>query len=243
MAHALKAIALSLSDEVANLSIDTTLALLDKNFPGVVTFSTSFSNEDQVITDLIDKSKTGVKIFTLDTGRLFEQTYATWASTNAHYGIHIKPYSPNTALLEEYLEQKGPNAFYQSVENRKECCNMRKVIPLKKALKGNSIWITGIRAAHSAGRQNNSLIEWDEGNQIIKYNPLLHWTDEQVTEYIYQRKIPYNAMHDKGFLSIGCAHGTRAVRPGEDFRAGRWWWEESNKECGLHTNNKVSEKL
>lgn len=243
MAHARKAIALSLSDEVANLTIDAALALLDKNFPGAVTFSTSFSNEDQVITDLIDKSKTGVKIFTLDTGRLFEQTYATWESTNAYYGIHIKSYSPNTALLEAYLEQKGPNAFYQSVENRKECCNIRKVIPLKKALKGNSIWITGIRAAHSAGRQSTSLIEWDEENQIIKYNPLLHWTDEEVAEYIHQHKIPYNTMHDKGYPSIGCAPCTRAIRPGEDFRAGRWWWEESNKECGLHTNHTISEKL
>ena len=234
MAHALKAIIPSLSDEVANLTIDAAFALLDKTFPNAVTFSTSFSNEDQVITDLIDKSKTGVKIFTLETGRLFEQTYATWESTNAYYSIHIKAYSPDAAVLQGYLEQKGPNAFYQSVENRKECCYIRKVEPLQKALSGNAIWITGIRAAHSAGRQNTSLIEWDEVNKLIKYNPLLHWTDDEVKEYINRHKIPYNTMHDKGYPSIGCAPCTRAIRPGEDFRAGRWWWEESNKECGVH---------
>src|SRR6185437_13327726 len=115
--------------------------------------------------------------------------------------------------------QKGPNAFYQSIENRKECCNIRKVIPLKKALKGNSVWITGIRAAHSTGRQSNSQIEWDEDNQIIKYNPLLLWTNEQVAEYIYQHKIPYNTMHDNGYPSIGCLPCTRAIKPGENIRA------------------------
>jgi len=235
MSHILKGAAVSLLEEIRSLDIKDVLHLVQEQFPNAITFSTSFSNEDQVITDLIDKSKVPVNIFTLDTGRLFESTYDTWESTNAHYGIHIKGYSPDTTLLQNFLDQHGPNSFYQSVERRKECCAIRKIAPLKKALQGYAVWVTGIRAEHSISRQGSAIIEWDEENKIIKYNPLLHWTTEEVSQYIRQNHLPYNILHDQGYVSIGCAPCTRAIREDEDFRAGRWWWEDdSKKECGLH---------
>ena len=178
-----------------------------------------------------------IKIFTLDTGRLFAETYSVWSSTLDRYKISIKAYYPNATILESFVEKKGPNAFYESVENRKGCCFIRKVEPLKRALSGNAIWITGLRAEHSADRGDLQSIEWDESNQIIKYHPLLHWTTNQVTDFITTNNIPYNPLHDKGFVSIGCAPCTRAIKEGEDFRAGRWWWEDTNKkECGLHVH-------
>ena len=224
-----------LSDTSIGISIDEFLTSLVENFPGRVTFSTSFSYEDQVISHKILSNHLPIKIFTLDTGRLFPETYSVWRATNEKYNTHIKAYYPDTSLLEEFIENKGPNSFYESVENRKECCHIRKVAPLKRALQNNSIWITGLRAAHSSERMNMSQVEWDESNHIIKYHPILHWTTEEVTQYINQHDIPYNILHDKGFVSIGCAPCTRSIKPGEDFRAGRWWWEDSTKkECGLH---------
>lgn len=224
-----------IEDQAAALSIDEFLSVLAKEFPGEVTFSTSFSYEDQVITHKILSNNLPIQIFTLDTGRLFPETYSVWTATNEKYNTHIKAYYPDHSLLEEFIAEKGPNSFYESVENRKQCCYIRKVDPLKKALRNNKIWITGLRAEHSPDRQNLAQVEWDEGNEIIKYHPLLHWTTEEVKESINQYKIPYNPLHDKGFVSIGCAPCTRAIKPGEDFRAGRWWWEDnSKKECGLH---------
>jgi phosphoadenosine phosphosulfate reductase len=228
----------SLSEIIArttNLSIPETIRLLTEIFPGRVTFSSSFSYEDQVITHEIGASNLPVTIFTLDTGRLFAETYSVWTSTNNRYDFNVKPYYPRHDLLETFVAQKGPNSFYESVDNRKECCFIRKVEPLKRALAGNAIWITGLRAEHSAARQDLTIFEWDEGNQIIKYNPILHWTTEQVKKYINDNDVPYNPLHDRGFVSIGCAPCTRAIAPGEDFRAGRWWWEDAGKkECGLH---------
>jgi phosphoadenosine phosphosulfate reductase len=172
----------------------------------------------------------------LDTGRLFAETYSVWSGTNDKYHARVKAYYPDRTLLEKFLDDKGPNAFYESVDLRKECCRIRKVEPLKRALNGQAVWVTGLRAEHSPERKDHASIEWDEGNRIIKYNPLLHWTTEQVKEYIDRNDVPYNILHDRGFVSIGCAPCTRAIRPGEDFRAGRWWWEDaSKKECGLHT--------
>ncbi len=225
----------SLTKEIGGLNIPDTLALLVEKFPGGVVFSSSFSNEDQVITHFIAAAKLDITVFTLDTGRLFQQTYTTWSSTVGSYGLKIRSYAPDRALLEPFLEEKGPDSFYASVENRKECCFIRKVEPLKRALAGNTVWITGLRAEHSPERQNLALLQWDPGNEIIKYNPLLHWTTEEVAQYIRKNHVPYNVLHDQGFVSIGCAPCTRAVRPGENFRAGRWWWEDSSKkECGLH---------
>ena len=169
--------------------------------------------------------------------RLFPETYSVWTRTNEKYGAHVNAYYPDYKLLEEFVTDKGPNAFYESVENRKQCCFIRKVEPLKRALAGNAVWITGLRAEHSPDRNNLSVIEWDEGNQVIKYNPILHWTTEQVRQFINENDVPYNPLHDRGFVSIGCQPCTRAIRPGEDFRAGRWWWEDaSKKECGLHVH-------
>ena len=226
-----------LTHQSDRLSISEFIQSLVKQFPGKVTFSTSFSYEDQVIAHEICSNGLPVNVFTLDTGRLFAETYSVWNNTNEKYNTRITAYYPDYRLLEEYITDKGPNAFYESVENRKQCCFIRKVEPLKRALAGNEVWITGLRAEHSPDRQNLSVIEWDETNQIIKYNPLLHWTTEQVKKYIDDNNVPYNILHDKGFVSIGCAPCTRAVRAGEDFRAGRWWWEDaSKKECGLHVH-------
>jgi len=220
---------------ISGLSISEALALLVKRYPGKVTFSTSFGIEDQVITHHILSAGLPVSIFTLDTGRLFAETYSVWSATNEKYGTRLKAYYPDRRLLESYLEEKGPNAFYESVANRKECCHIRKVEPLQRALAGQTVWITGLRAEQSPQRADHQIIEFDEGNEIIKYNPLLHWSSDEVRDFIDQNNIPYNPLHDKGFVSIGCAPCTRAIRPGEDFRAGRWWWEDnSKKECGLH---------
>ena len=214
------------------------MAELTRRFPGKVTFSTSFSFEDQVVAHEILQHRLPVSIFTLDTGRLFPETYSVWTRTNEKYGAHINAYYPDYKLLEAFVTDKGPNAFYESVENRKQCCFVRKVEPLKRALAGNAVWITGLRTEHSPDRNNLSVVEWDESNQVIKYNPLLHWTTEQVRQFINENDVPYNPLHDRGFVSIGCAPCTRAIRPGEDFRAGRWWWEDAvKKECGLHVHN------
>ena len=237
----------TLIQETAGLSIPATLQLLADRFAGAVTFSSSFSYEDQVITQLIATHNIPVSIFTLDTGRLFNQTYTVWQSTHDTYDIRVTAYYPDAAELEPFLQQNGPDAFYRSAELRKTCCHIRKVLPLKRALAHNSIWITGLRAEHSPNRESLALFEWDEGNRIIKYNPLLHWTTEEIRHYIRKHNIPFNSLHEQGFISIGCAPCTRAIRPGEDFRAGRWWWEDnSKKECGLHqhtlSNNNSSIK-
>jgi phosphoadenosine phosphosulfate reductase len=222
-----------IKNKIIDLPIDQQIIYLQKEFKHI-TFSTSFSYEDQAITFLI--KNTAIEIFTLDTGRLFEETHETWNRTVAKYKLQIKTYTPPTAELSEFLTQKGPDSFYQSIENRQQCCNIRKVIPLKQAIKNKEIWITGLRAEHSVNRENTNVFEWDETHQIIKFNPLLHWRTTEVIDFINQNQIPFNILHQKGFISIGCAPCTRAINEGEDFRAGRWWWEDkSKKECGLHT--------
>ena len=222
-------------EEIKELGIEKSLTFLADRFPGKVIFSTSFGWEDQVLTHMIFSQKLPIKVFTLETGRLFPETYYVWSRTLEMYDQKIHAFYPNTSSLEEMISKKGPNSFYESVENRKECCGIRKIEPLKRALVGNEIWITGIRAEQSINRETMTPIEWDESNRMIKYHPLFDWTLQQVKEYIRQNNIPYNPLHDKGFPSIGCAPCTRAVKEGEDFRAGRWWWEDQNKkECGLH---------
>jgi phosphoadenosine phosphosulfate reductase len=227
----------NLLHQSSGLNVFDFLKLLVEQHPGQVIFSTSFSYEDQVITHEILSNNFPIKIFTLDTGRLFAETYSVWSSTNALYNTQIKAYYPKGELLQDFVAEKGPNSFYESVENRKQCCFIRKVEPLKRALAGNAVWITGLRAEHSPDRHDLPMIEWDESNNIIKYHPILHWTTEEVKKYISDNHIPYNPLHDRGFVSIGCAPCTRAIRPGEDFRAGRWWWEDADKkECGLHVH-------
>jgi len=232
-----------LLQDLNGLETKHALRLLAERFPGEVTFSTSFSFEDQLISHEILVNELPIKIFTLDTGRLFAETYSVWSSTNERYNTHIQAYYPDHSLLQPFIQEKGPNSFYESVENRKQCCFIRKVEPLKRALAGNSIWITGLRAEHSPDRHELEQLEWDSSNGVIKFHPLLHWSTEQVQTEIKKHNIPYNPLHDKGFISIGCAPCTRAIKPGEDFRAGRWWWEDaSKKECGLHVHESVTEQ-
>lgn len=212
-----------------------TIPLLDdlaRSYKSV--FSTSFGKEDQIITYMIVKNSLPIEIFTLDTGRLFNETYSLHRKTNDMYRIKIKTYFPDSAELESLINEKGPDSFFDSVENRKECCAIRKVNPLKRALKGNSIWVTGIRKAQSPERSNLPMLEMDETHGLIKVHPLLNWSDADVDQYIKDNGIPYNVLHDKGYPSVGCMPCTRAIEPGEDLRAGRWWWETGHKECGLH---------
>ncbi len=224
-----------IKSEIADLSIEKALGKLATLFPEKVIFSTSFGYEDQVLTHIITKHNLPIEIFTLDTGRLFQETYSVFNNTLDRYKKGISVFYPNTNAVESLLTEKGPFSFYESIENRKECCFIRKVEPLKRALSGYSVWVTGIRSEQSVNRNTMEELEWDEGNKIIKYHPLLNWSFEQIKEYIHQHNIPYNALHDKGFVSIGCAPCTRAIKEGEDFRSGRWWWEDtSKKECGLH---------
>ncbi|RZK01629.1 MAG: phosphoadenylyl-sulfate reductase [Flavobacterium sp.] len=225
----------NLKQELAGLSSVDKLWYLTKKYEGKIVFSTSFGWEDQVITDLIFANKIPIKVFTLETGRLFPETYYVWNRTLEVYQQTIHAYYPQAGLLEAMVNTKGPNSFYESVENRKECCHIRKIEPLKRALFGNEIWVTGIRAEQSANREDMHDLEYDASNQLIKFHPIFEWTLEEVKRYIKDNNIVYNTLHDKGFPSIGCAPCTRAVQPGEDFRAGRWWWEDqSKKECGLH---------
>lgn len=212
------------------------LRFLSENFTGKIVFSTSFGIEDQVITNEVFTNKfKNIEVFTLDTGRLFDETYAVWDKTSLQYGNQIKAYYPQSSALEKYVNENGINGFYTSVENRKECCHIRKVEPLNRVLEGANLWITGLRAEQSQNRQNLQLLEWDQNFKLYKYNPLLNWTLEEVVSYLKLNGVPYNPLHDKGYVSIGCAPCTRAIKEGEDFRAGRWWWEDqSKKECGLH---------
>ena len=213
------------------------LLALSDHYKSNAVFSTSFSLEDQVIAHLIFTQQLAIQVFTLDTGRLFEETYSTWSRTLEKYGQPIQAYYPDTVSIQNLVTAKGPNSFYESVENRKECCYIRKVEPLKRAIKGKEVWITGIRAEHSPNRHDMPQVEWDGENNIVKYHPLLHWTTAEVRKFIDDNNIPYNPLQDKGFVSIGCAPCTRAIKAGEDFRAGRWWWEDKNKkECGLHVH-------
>ncbi len=233
---------MSKSGEIRNLvegkSEVEAIRALAEAFPGKVVFSTSLGYEDQVITHFIYANNFPVKVFTLETGRLFKETLDLIDQTNLFYKEQIEIFYPEKEPIEKLVKEKGLFSFYDSVENRKECCFIRKVEPLKRALAGNEIWITGIRAEQSPERNEMPQVEWDEANQIIKFHPILHWSFEEVKTFINLHKIPFNPLHERGYVSIGCEPCTRAVKPGEDFRAGRWWWENNSaKECGLHELN------
>ncbi|MDO5104581.1 phosphoadenylyl-sulfate reductase [Capnocytophaga sp.] len=225
----------SLLNQINTMNEVQSLDFLAKKFAGTIVFSTSFGMEDQVITHLIRHHQIPIDIFTLDTGRMFAETYSTWEKTAMKYQTSIEPYYPDAENIEKYVRDNGINAFYDSPELRKECCHIRKVIPLQRALKGKKVWITGLRSEQSPNREQMPALEWDEVNQIIKFHPILHWKTNEVLDFLRKNGIPYNPLHDKGFISIGCQPCTRAIKEGEDFRAGRWWWEDkSKKECGLH---------
>jgi phosphoadenosine phosphosulfate reductase len=198
-------------------------------------FANSLGAEDMVLTDLIVGDKLGIEIFSLDTGRLPLETYDLIAEVKKHYGLALKLYYPRHELVEAWTRDNGINAFYESVELRKGCCFVRKVEPLQRALAGRKAWITGMRAQQSATRDGLPVRAFDEGNGLEKFNPLSDWSEIEVWAYIKLNKVPYNALHDKFYPSIGCAPCTRNVTPGEDVRSGRWWWENpESKECGLH---------
>ncbi|MBO9592295.1 MAG: phosphoadenylyl-sulfate reductase [Niabella sp.] len=222
--------------EIENASTADALKLVTAQFPGETVFSTSLGQEDQVLTEMIATAKLPVRIFTLDTGRLFYEHYDLLEKTNARYKINIDVYFPEAPDVEAYVKANGVNGFYESVENRKACCFIRKVKPLNRALAGAKVWITGLRSEQSDNRKDMKMIEWDADRGLYKFNPLIHWSYDEMMDYIRQKNVPYNPLHDKGFISIGCAPCTRAIEPGEDPRAGRWWWEVSHKECGLHVH-------
>jgi len=227
---------------IEHSSVAEAIRLVTESFPQETVFSSSLGQEDQVLTDIIFKNNLPVKIFTIDTGRLFNETYELLDRTTARYKKPVHVYFPDAGDVEEFVGIKGVNSFYESVENRKECCHIRKVKPLNRALKGAKVWITGLRAEQSNNRQHMPMIEWSDEKQLYKFNPLINWTYDEMIDYINKNNVPYNPLHDRGFISIGCAPCTRAIEPGEDARAGRWWWETSQKECGLHQtvmNNKA----
>jgi len=209
-----------LQNALSKLTEIESMKFLAEEYPDEVVFSTSFGYEDQVITHLIASNNIPITLFTLDTGRLFPETYY-----------------PDSTQIADFVERNGPNAFYNSPELRKECCGIRKVESLNKALKGQKVWITGLRSSQSSARHDLPQLEWDEDHQLYKFHPLLDWSLDQVKDFVLKNNIPYNPLHDKNFVSIGCAPCTRAIKLGEDFRAGRWWWEgNSKKECGLHVH-------
>lgn len=221
---------------IETFGLEEILNKIATEFGDRAAFSTSLSWEDQLITHYIFSNDLPIRVFTLDTGRLFPETYGVFNRTLDRYKKKIEVYFPKNEGVEKMISEKGPLSFYQSLDNRKECCFLRKVEPLNRALENVDCWITGLRAEHSENRKEMSMTEMDEQRNIIKVHPILNWSLEQVKEEIKKHNIPYNALHDKGFVSIGCQPCTRAVKEGEDFRAGRWWWEDSNKkECGLHS--------
>lgn len=220
--------------EAERLSAVDAIRRVTEWFPRGVVFSSSLGQEDQVLTDMIYKNALPVKIFTIDTGRLFNETYELLDKTNARYRQNMQVYFPDATDVEAFVQENGINAFYESVEHRKSCCYLRKVKPLNRALAGATVWITGLRADQSDNRQDMPLIEWDAQRQLYKFNPLIRWSYDDMISYINEHNVPYNSLHDKGFISIGCAPCTRAIEAGEHPRAGRWWWETSQKECGLH---------
>lgn len=219
-----------------NASVEDGLKKVAEQYPGKVKFSSSLGQEDQVLTDMISRHSIDISIFTLDTGRLFNETYELIEKTEARYKKKIEIYFPQANAVEEMVNKGGINLFYNSVEERKLCCHIRKVEPLNRALAGVSVWVTGLRASQTANRHDLPLIEWLPEKNLFKYNPLINWSYDDVMDYINTNSVPYNLLHDKGFVSIGCAPCTRAIEPGEDPRAGRWWWEASQKECGLHVS-------
>lgn len=198
-------------------------------------FANSFGAEDMVLTHLIATEQIAIEMFAIDTGRLPAETYTLMAEVEKRYGKGIGLIFPDRAAVESYVAEFGINGFYESVELRKGCCHARKVEPLRRALAGKKAWVTGLRAAQSATREHLSVRNYDDANGLFKFSPLADWTEAEVWQFLREHQVPYNALHDKGFPSLGCAPCTRAIQPGEDVRAGRWWWETSeSKECGLH---------
>lgn len=226
---------IKLRAETAGKDAENILQWAAKKYAGQIVFASALGAEDQVITDLIWRLKLNIPIVTLDTGRLFDATYQLVRETEKRYDVRFRVYFPEREAVEKMVNEHGINLFRDSVDKRKLCCNIRKIEPLRRALTGSKAWICGLRREQSVTRSEVHIADWDEGNQMIKVNPLADWSEAEVWEYIAQHEVPYNQLHDQGYPSIGCAGCTRAVKRNEDVRAGRWWWElPEQKECGLH---------
>ena len=224
-----------LNEQFKNATAVEVLEYFLKEYGAKAALSSSFGAEDQVLTDMILTIDKNANIFTLDTGRLHPETYSVMDASNLKYSIKVNVFFPNNEKVQELYTNQGINGFYESIENRKTCCGIRKIEPLQRALKPLEVWITGLRASQSVTREALPMIEYDANNSVIKINPLLNWSEEDVWDYIKTNRVPYNKLHDQGFPSIGCAPCTRAIAKGADIRSGRWWWENpEHKECGLH---------
>ncbi len=224
-----------LNAQMERLTPEEILGYFATQYKGEIALSNSLSLEDQVLTDMICKIDPEMRIFTLDTGRVFPEAYDVIERTNKKYSKSIEIFFPNFESVEKMVAENSVNLFYESVEKRKLCCAVRKIEPLRRAFKGLKVWICGLRQEQSITRFGLNPVEWDEGNGLIKVSPLYNWSSSKVREYIDEHEVPYNPLCDKGFLSIGCQPCTRAVEEGEDERSGRWWWESpESKECGLH---------
>jgi phosphoadenosine phosphosulfate reductase len=217
------------------IALRKVLARIERDFSPAA-FASSFGAEDMVLHDLIAKEFAGIAIFTLDTGRLPAETLTLMDQAHARYGVEVKRYSPEVEGVQGYIAHYGVNGFYESIDARKACCGVRKVAPLARALAGKRAWLTGLRREQAASRATLAPQETDHAHGIEKFNPLIEWPLDDVWAYLRANKVPYNALHDRGYPSIGCEPCTRAVKAGEDIRAGRWWWEnkDGQKECGLH---------
>jgi len=225
----------TLNEQFSGESTENLLGYFLGRYGCRIALASSLSIEDQMLTDILLKINPQARIFTLDTGRLFPETYNLIDRTNLKYACKIEIFFPETMEVEEMVRSKGINLFYEGIEQRKLCCKVRKINPLKRAFETLDVWISGLRRDQSVTRHELQLIEWGGTNNLFKINPLINYSEEQVKEYIRKHQVPYNQLHDQGFPSIGCQPCTRAIKPGEDIRGGRWWWENpEHKECGLH---------
>ena len=221
--------------EIANFSPEDILAWAVQKLGPRIALASSFGAEDQVLLDMIARNNLPITVFSIDTGRLPQETYDLIDMSREKYNLDIEVLFPDPADIEPILATHGANSFKKSIDLRKSCCRARKVKPLKRKLKNLSAWITGLRRSQTSIRADITPLQWDSANKLIKINPLVEWSEKQLWDYIHQNKIPYNALHDRGYPSIGCLPCTRAIKEGEDIRAGRWWWESPDqKECGLH---------
>ena len=228
--------------EMANASPEDVIKWAVGEFGDRVALASSFGAEDVVLIDMLCKATARPRVFLLDTGRLHQQTYDVVDHIRTRYGISIEAYAPDTEALQKLVTDSGPNSFFHSVDSRRECCRVRKVEPLARALSGLDAWITGLRRGQSVTRASMQPFELDSAHSgILKISPLADWSDKQVWDYIRTFEVPYNRLHDQGFPSIGCEPCTRPIQPGDDLRAGRWWWESpEHKECGLHTQTELN---
>ena len=227
----------NLNERVSEMAAGEMLDFFAESCRGKICFATSLGAEDQVLTHMIAMRDIPIRVITLDTGRLFNETYSLIEQVRVRYGITIEVFFPNAEQVENMIQEKGVNLFYDSLENRHLCCKIRKKEPLKRALAGMEVWVTGLRRDQSPTRNEIEFVSWDTENSLLKINPLLNWSEAEIWDYIKKNNVSYNPLHDRGYRSIGCAPCTRAVKAGDDVRSGRWWWEKpGNKDCGLHDN-------